>query len=291
MIASMSLPLPANAEDGIYHVFAMRYARNLKRNVFENFMMRTPDMHDGPMPTDYSVWIVTNRFRTIVVDTGFGARAAAERGRQLDVDPIDGLRRLGIDPDALEDVILTHLHFDHAGNLDRFGNARLHVQDAEVAFATGRCMCDHAMRHPFDIEDVVALMRRLYADRVIFHNGDGEPLPGISVHALPGHSKGIQAVRVMTPRGAVVLASDVTHFYANLLRREPFRITIDAMASLRSYTRLMQLAGGVDRIIPGHDPKVRRIYPLLQLNGVDLAVLHEAPEAMSLAELARLGEA
>ena len=280
---------PPPAEDGIYHVYALRYARNLKRNVFENFMMRTPDMHDGPMPTDYSVWIATNAHRTILVDTGFGARAAAERGRVLDIDPIEGLRRIGIEPDELDDVVVTHLHFDHAGNLGRFAKARLHLQEAEAAFATGRCMCDGALRLPFDVEDVVDFVRRLYADRIVFHDGDAAPFPGLTLHALPGHSKGIQAARVMTPRGPVVLASDVTHFYANLLRRQPFRITVDAMATLRSYTALMTLAGDVDRIIPGHDPKVRSIYPLIEVGGLELAVLHEAPRAATLEELAKLG--
>jgi glyoxylase-like metal-dependent hydrolase (beta-lactamase superfamily II) len=284
------LPIPKSAEDGVYHVYALRYARNLKRNAFGNFMTPTPDMHDGPMPSDYYVWIITNAFRTILVDTGFGARAAAERGRQLDFDLIGTLPKVGIDPDTLEDVILSHLHFDHAGNLDRFAKARLHLQEAEAAFATGRCMCEPMLRMPFDVEDVVALMRRLYADRVVFHDDGDAPFPGVTLHALPGHSMGIQAVRVMTPRGVVVLASDVTHYYANLLRRAPFRITVDTMATLRSYQALIALAGSVERIIPGHDPKVRRIYPLIEVGGVELAVLHEPPIPQTLEQLAQLGE-
>ncbi len=284
------LPVPASGDDGIYHVYALRYARNLKRNVHGNFLTPTPDMHDGPMPSAYYVWIMANTHRTILVDTGFGARAAAERGRELDFDLIETLPRIGVDPEALEDVILTHLHFDHAGNLDRFAKARLHLQEAEAAYATGRCMCEPLLRLPFDVEDVVALMRRLYADRVVFHDGESAPFPGVTLHALPGHSMGIQAVRVMTPRGPVVLASDVTHYYANLLRRAPFRITIDTMATLRSYNALMALAGGtVDRIIPGHDPKVREIYPLVEVGGIELSALHEPPQPRSLEELARLG--
>jgi glyoxylase-like metal-dependent hydrolase (beta-lactamase superfamily II) len=280
------VPPAGPAQDDVYHVYALRYARAPERRVHGNFMFR--DMHDGPMPVDYSLWILRNAHRTVLVDTGFSARAAAERGRRLDFDPIEALPRVGIDPDALEDIILTHLHFDHAGNIDRFAKARFHVQDAEVAFATGRCMCERHMRLPFDVEDVVAFVRHTYAERVCFHDGDAAPLPGISVHVLPGHSKGIQAVRVMTPRGPVVLASDVTHYYANFLRRAPFILTIDAPATLESYRKLMQLAGSVDRIVPGHDPKVRALYPRCTVGGIELAALHEQPKPHDIHELARV---
>ena len=69
-------------------------------------------------------------------------------------------------------VIASHLHFDHAGNIERFAKARFHVQDAEVGFATGRCMCEPALRYPFDVEDVVTFVRHTYAERVRFHDGD-----------------------------------------------------------------------------------------------------------------------
>jgi glyoxylase-like metal-dependent hydrolase (beta-lactamase superfamily II) len=213
---------------------------------------------------------------------------AAARKRRLDFDPIEGVARLGLDPDAIEDVIVTHLHFDHAGNLDRFAKARFHIQDSEVAFATGRCMCEPYLRAAFEVEDVVTLVRHTYAERVCFHDGDTAPFPGITLHALPGHSKGVQAVRVNTPRGAIVLASDVSHYYANFLRRAPFVLTIEARDTLESYRKLQALAGSVDRIIPGHDPKVRSLYPLHDIGGVELSALHEAPLPHDVAALSRV---
>ena len=103
-----------------------------------------------------------------------------------------------------------------------------------------------------------------------FHDGDAAPWPGISLHAVPGHTLGMQAVRVMTPRGPVVLASDSSHFYANLLRRAPFVVTVDARATLRSYDKLMELAGSIEHIVPGHDPRVRELYPNHDFGGVEL---------------------
>jgi glyoxylase-like metal-dependent hydrolase (beta-lactamase superfamily II) len=289
LVDALALPSAETVGDDIYQIWSMRYARVDNRRVHDNFVHR--DMHDGPMPLDFNLWILRNAHRTILVDTGFAARAAAERGRKLDFDPLEALTRLGIAPDAVESVIITHLHYDHAGNLGRFKAARFHVQDAEAAYATGRCMCEHELRWPFDVEDIVALVRNIYADRVVFHDGEGSPFPGISLHCLPGHSKGMQAVRVNTARGPVLLASDVSHYYANFLRGSPFTLTVDAEDTLRSYKKLLDLTGGdVQRIIPGHDPKVRRLYPSHTFAGVELTALHEQPRPHTIDDLKRVDD-
>jgi glyoxylase-like metal-dependent hydrolase (beta-lactamase superfamily II) len=289
MAGKSLLPPMKTSDDGIYQIYLMRYARGTGRRVHENVMFR--DMHDGPMPIDYNLWIIHNDHRTILVDTGFSERAAKERQRQLDFDPIIALGKLGIDPDTLEDVILTHLHYDHAGNLDRFAKARIHVQDAEVSFATGRCMCEPYLRWPFDVEDIVALMRRNYAGRLQFHDGDTAPFPGIRLYHLPGHAKGLQAVHVMTPRGPVLLASDSTHYYANFLRPSPFILTLDLQETLKTYHKLLDLMGGdVQRIIPGHDPKVRRFYPQYEFGGIELTALHEQPKPHTIEDLRRVDD-
>lgn len=282
MISSI-LPTPPDDAD-IYHVYQLTYAQKSNQNVHDNFVWR--DMHDGPMPLDYNIWILRNAHRTILVDTGFGARAAADRGRHLTHDPIEALTRIGVDPETLEHVVITHLHYDHAGNMDRFPAARFHVQESEVMFATGRCMCDPFMRLPFDVEDVVTLVRHTFAERVEFHHGPAHPFPGISLHHLPGHAQGLQSVRVATPRGPVVLASDASHYYANFLNRAAMVLTLDLPRTLESYRQLQTLANGPESIIPGHDPKVRDYFPKLSINGVPLTVLHEAPEPHSREEFA-----
>ena len=274
----------STSREDVYQVYAMCFCQ-VQRTVHDFFMVR--DMHDGPMPLDYNLWIVRNEYRTILVDTGISPAAGPQRNRPLAFDPIEGLRRLGIEPGEVDDVIITHLHYDHAGNIGRFGRARFHIQDAEVAFATGRCMCDAHHRAPFDVEDVVALVRRTFAGKVLFHDGEAEPFPGISLHAFPGHSAAVQSVRVMTPRGPVVLASDATHFFSNILNDRPSSLTLDSPKTIDSYRRLMKLAGGIDRLIPGHDPKVRRLYPAMDVNGVPLLALHEEPAAIDPKELAR----
>lgn len=242
-----------------YEILALKYGEHLNRTRLEGFL--NADDHASPMPLDYFVWVVRNDKRTILVDTGFTKAEAGPRGRKLDHEPRDVLAKIGIDAAKIETVVISHLHYDHAGTLDHFPAAKFHIQDAEVAYATGRCMCEESMRRPFTADHVCQLVQRVYSGRVMFHDGDGEVAPGVTVHQMPGHSKGLQSVRVMTANGPVLLASDATHFYENIEQRKPFFITIDVEATLRTYDRLAKLAGGLKSVVPGHDPAVLKRYP------------------------------
>ncbi len=93
-----------------------------------------------------------------------------------------------------------------------------------MSYATGRCMCFGALRHPFSVEHVTLMVRHVFSERVTFHSGEGEVAPGVTLHRVGGHSDGLQVVRVETARGPVVLASDALHFFGNLHRRSPFPI-------------------------------------------------------------------
>lgn len=257
----------------LWSVYALRYA-TVQRQPQENFIR--PDPHDGPGSMDYYVWAIVGADEAIVVDTGFGEEAARRRGRTLLCQPHEALRHLGIDAQAVRDVVITHLHYDHAGNLDRYPAATFHLQEREMAFATGACMCQPFLRHAFDVEDVVQMVRRVYDGRVRFHDGDAELRPGLSLHRIGGHTDGLQAVRVHTERGWVVLASDATHYADNLRRRSPFPIVYHVGDMLRGYERLLQLADSADHVVPGHDPEVRARYPAAG-DGADIVALHRAP--------------
>ncbi len=173
----------------------------------------------------------------------------------------DGLATLDVAPDAVSDVVITHLHYDHAGNLPLFKRARFHLQDREMAFATGRCMCHDLMRHGYGVDDVIEMVRNVYDRRVDFHDGQARLAPGLELHHIGGHTRGLQVVRVMTRRGWVVLASDASHFYAHMEGGRAFT-TLDSLAEmLEGYRRLHELAATPAHIIPGHDPLVLARYP------------------------------
>ena len=244
--------------DPRYEIYAIRYA-HLPRTARHNFI--DGDAHDGPMPLDYFVWVIKNGGRHWVVDTGFDAAMAAQRRRQL-IRPVEaGLEAIGIDPAGVEDVIISHMHYDHAGNQQLFPRARYHLQDEEMAFCTGRAMCHGLMRAPFDAADVQAMVGRVFKDRVVFHDGDAELAPGLTLHRVGGHTRGLQVVRVATRRGWVVLASDAAHFYANWRQRRPFPIVENITAYLEAFRRIEQLADSPRHVIPGHDPRVLSCYP------------------------------
>lgn len=243
-----------------FEVFAIRYAHHSGRRAQDNFI-GGGDFHDADSPLDYYVWLLRREQEIYLVDTGFSKETAAARGRNLLIRPADALAEMGVDAAAIKDVILTHLHYDHAGTLGDFPAARFHVQDAEPAYATGRCMCHPVMRHPYDVEDVVTFVRKVYADRVVFHEGTAELAPGLSLHLIGGHSKGLQVVRVWTQRGWVVLASDATHLYANIGRSLPFPLVYNVGDMMEGFRRLRELADSEDHIVPGHDPQVMLRYP------------------------------
>lgn len=243
-----------------FEVFAIRYAHHRGRRAEDNFI-GGGDFHDADSPLDYYVWVVRRGAEVYLVDTGFSVSAAAERKRTLLISPAKALTQLGIDASTLEHVILTHLHYDHAGTLEDFPAATFHVQDAEPAYATGRCMCHAVLRHPYDVEDVVTFVRKVYSDRVVFHDGTSELSPGLTLHLVGGHSKGLQVVRVWTRRGWVVLASDATHLYANIERALPFPAVYSVGDMMEGFRRVRELADSEDHIIPGHDPQVMARYP------------------------------
>lgn len=242
-----------------WEVHAVKYADRNARVRGDSFVF--DDRHDVAHPMDYFIWVLRQGERVILVDTGYDAAEADARGRPIQLDPRSALAPLGITPEAVETVIVTHLHYDHAGGLHLFPNAQLHIQAAEMAYATGPCMCHDTLRMPFSSGHICEAVKRLYSGKVIFHNGDAEVAEGVTVHRIGGHSRGLQAVRVLTSAGWLVLASDAAHFYENFQSRKPFPIVVDMQDMLEGFTTIERLASRPELIVPGHDPLVMSSFP------------------------------
>ena len=189
------------------------------------------------MPMDYFVWLARSTERTLVIDTGFNAEAAARRKREHIRCPTKGLAKLDVDAAKVRDVIITHLHYDHVGNFDLFPAATFHLQDREMQFATGRHMCAGVLRHS---------VRRGERGR---HGARGLPGSGSrSTTAMPSRAGDLGASRRRSHDGpAVRPRSHAARLGSRRLGCEPL---------LRKHARAATVPDGVQR--RRHDPGLGR---------------------------------
>jgi glyoxylase-like metal-dependent hydrolase (beta-lactamase superfamily II) len=257
-----------------YELFALRYATRVGRRP-EFFMGGDP--HDEPMAIDYFVWLARRPGHVCLIDTGFNEAMGRKRRREFLRDPIDSLEMLGTRPDQVQDCIITHFHYDHAGCFDRLPNAQYHVQDSEMQFATGRHMAKKVFSAAYEVDDVTGLVRKVFDGRVTFHDGDSQLTDGISLHHVGGHTMGLQFARVFTKRGWVSVASDAAHFYEGYQCCRPLPLVFHVGDMVRGFERIRELADSEDHVVPGHDALVMKKYPAPspQLEGI--AVLLDVP--------------
>ena len=251
-MSTLEADLPA------YEVYVIKYAqRSAMRR--DHFLLGDP--HEAPMDMDYVVWVIVGKDRTVMVDVGFSEATARRRKRDWLRCPVTSLELLGVRPEDVGDTVITHLHYDHAGNFGLLPNSQFHIQEPEIHLAAGRQMRNAYFRLAYEVDDIVEVIRLNFAERVHFHNSRHDLAPGISLEPLPGHTCGLQGVRVHTARGWILLASDASHYYENVHRQRPFSLVYHTEDMVDSFGRILQLAGGIDRVIPGHDPLVMQMYP------------------------------
>ena len=239
-----------------------------------------PGERSGTQAIDFVVFVATCRDEVVVIDTGFDRTAGERRGRTLELDAADAVRAAGRRPEDVSLVVLSHLHYDHAGNIDDFPDATVVLQRAELAYAAGPAMRHHRLNHFFEVDDVVRVIRRLFAGSVLVVDGAHELRPGLEAHLVAGHTRGLQVVRVHTARGWIVLACDGVHYFDNLAERNPFPAMVDVEQVLDGYERIEALASSLDHVIPGHDPALFERYQLVpDAAGRTVAALHRPPLA------------
>lgn len=259
-----------------YRLFAIRYAHNSMRPRGRNFIADPDPL--APSPMDFFCWAAISETRTIAIDTGMGREHCEARGHIFLRNPLDALRTLDARPERVTDLVLTHFHLDHIGHAQAFAAATIHASAREMAFATGAPMRHAWLREAYDGRAVADLIHALHAGRLRLRDDDAEIAPGLSFHVVGGHTAGQALVRVNTPRGPVVLASDAIHYMEELERRIPFAIAHDLGAMLDAHDRILDLAGGADHIVPGHDPRELARYPAAGQGLEDwVLALHERP--------------
>jgi glyoxylase-like metal-dependent hydrolase (beta-lactamase superfamily II) len=185
--------------------------------------------------------------------------------------PAESLARVGVKPEDITDVVLTHMHWDHADGMDLFPNARIWLQKDEYTYYTGPAWQSAKTHGGIEPDDVLALVKLNIAGRVSFVDGDDQWIfPGVRCFTGGKHTYASQYVTVPTAAGTVVLASDNMYLYENLTTHQPIAQTLDAASNLRAQDRMKTLASDPRLIVPGHDPAEFDRFPTIAPGVVEI---------------------
>lgn len=239
-----------------YEVVIVKYGtRETKRSdVYLNYSLYHEA--DAPIGMDYFFWVLRNTHRTIVVDTGFSPQGGSSRGR-TQLAPVPSLlSALDIDPGGDVTVVLTHAHYDHAGNLGLFPQSAVVAAEREVDFWESRWAERALFRHSMDADNIEQLRKVRAEGRLELLRGSGVVAPGVEVIEVGGHTPGQCLVKVDTLEGPVLLASDAVHYYEELERDMLFSSVADLVDMYRAFDTIREMVDGRDvrHVVAGHDP-------------------------------------
>lgn len=243
-------------------MLAVRYAERqaLRSDVYYRYASYGEP--DAPMEMAYFFWVIEPPTGPpVIVDCGFDPDVGARMGRPCRRTPADALVDLGIDGADVRQVVVTHLHYDHIGNLGLFPNARFLVAQRELDFWTGPIARRRHFAEHTDPRAVADLVRAADAGRVVPVDDELEVAAGITVLRVGGHSPGQLVVSVATREGGVLLASDAVHYLEELETERPFAVLADLEEVYRAYDTVRRLTAGGARLVPGHDPLVSSRFP------------------------------
>jgi glyoxylase-like metal-dependent hydrolase (beta-lactamase superfamily II) len=254
--------------DATYEVIALRYGTRMgaKGEIYLNYPIYGEP--DEPLGMDYYCWVARNAERPVVIDTGFGPVGGARRRRTTLVPPLEALARIGVAAATVPQVVVTHGHYDHIGNLAGFPAAEVIMTRREFAFWTGPMARRPQFAWSAEESETAHLCEIREQGRMTLIDAAHQVAPGVEVVPVGGHTPGQAIVLVATPEGQAVLASDSAHYYGEIERDRPFAYVADLEAMYRAFDLLKEIAAEPGRVVvAGHDPDVMRRFPALE--GVD----------------------
>jgi glyoxylase-like metal-dependent hydrolase (beta-lactamase superfamily II) len=267
-----------------YRVLAVQYAERETTLSDAYYRWSTYGEPDGPLALSYYFWVLEPLHAPtsppIVLDCGFEPLRGERLGRRCLCPPAEALARLGIDPAAVEVLVISHIHWDHVGNLQLFPNARMPVARAELEFWTSDPVAQRPQFAAHADPDAIEYLRRAAAsDRVELLEDRAEVAPGITAIRVGGHAAGQLIFEVAGEHGPIVLASDAIHYDYELERERPFGIFVDLADMYRGYATLREYASTGAVVVPGHDPAVMGRFAPLDGDAAGLAVCLTDPRS------------
>lgn len=227
---------------------------------------------DKPKPMSSYVWLLQNDTNTALVDCGVNPESGAARGLQLDRDIRKLLADAGVDPAKVDHVALSHLHYDHTGNIGLFPNATFSISRAELEFWTGPFGRQPALSAPVESREVSQVLDLAREERLVLIEDELEILPGVHTRRVGGHTPGQTITTVDLGGSRVVLASDAVHYYEEMRLNRLYKVFTDAPAMLATYQLLRELdALPGTTVVAGHDPEVMDMFEPVSEGCVNLA--------------------
>ena len=204
----------------------------------------------GPQEIAYRAWLLRRGDECILVDTGPPLDEAMRRGLRDTVRVDVAMRALGVAVEQVTDVVLTHLHWDHAASSDLFEQATFHVQSSEIRFFRNEAHEHPATSRFFSHREMLNAL--LDSGRVQAVEGDSILRDGVRLVHVGGHTPGSQIVVVDRSDGCAVIAGDAIPLNRNYSDFVPNGIlvnVVDAVAALKTVRALRPV-----EIYTGHDP-------------------------------------
>jgi len=257
--------------DSEYEVYALRYGGHAGHRAGLFLQHDLSGEPDGPQQVDYFFWLLRNAHRTVLVDCGFVRDRGVSKQRYQDTHPLELLARMGTRAEDVDNVVISHAHYDHMGNVGLFPHATFSMARREFEFATGRYADRFPTRCFVDPVDVAAVRDLARQERLTLLDDAADLFPGIAATPVGGHTPGQMLTEVTTASGQIVLASDAAHFYEELECDRPFNIFHDLDGMFRTYDRLRELGERPGTtVVAGHDQEVMSRFLLVEPECVDL---------------------
>jgi len=244
-----------------YEVFALKYAGPFDRKLA---MVLFNTGWNEDMSINYYVWAIrAANGETTLVDTGTG-KAWGPKFKGF-FPPEQMIGRIGIKPEQVTRIIVTHMHFDHIGGVTDFAQAfpaaKFYVQKKEFDFWVNDPISQKAafklLQNP-DANKAFAELAK--GPRVVKVDGDKVIGPNMELLLATGHTPALQTVLIPTAKGQTIVGSDSAHLFRSFKEDVPSGLIVNLPVWMETYEKMRSKAP-VENMFPGHDVKMLTDFP------------------------------